>query len=214
MHSCRGTNKRRPIWAVVFLFLAILFLSVRVFFLYQDFHYIVRARAFAQERFGIPYTVFKNNGLGYRMIIGDILGVNPVSYEYVKNLRNLPLKGQWVIVPGLTKEGKITEANFLDRISTAAGVILADNFCTRDWESVKKKEIYLRTKLSPGAFCESEAQAGFIGTLIKSTDPRQVILPYDVGLYKDYIGNFLRYLKEAGIRYTLVQIDELKKTGL
>jgi hypothetical protein len=122
----------------------------------------------------------------------------------------------WIIIHNLNKimDTKVSLSNFLDKISTDNGIILADNFCTQNWERLKDRDIYKMTGLSPGPFCFSEPEANVLDILINRFQPKKIILPYDVPLYKEYIANFSKYLDERKLTYILVQIDELKKRDL
>ena len=91
----------------------------------------------------------------------------------------------------------------VDVIGNEKGIILVDNFCTRHWSQIKEKEIYQRTSLSPGPYCFSEPQATLVKNLIQQYNVHEVILYYDTDVYLRVIDNFLIFLQELKVSYTL-----------
>jgi len=144
-----------------------------------------------------------------QMIIVDLLGINFLSAQkYHDEYHFDDFDGTQIIVYHLFQAPKIaplSNERFLEIISSIDGVVLVDNFCIRDWNKVRKKEIYQNTNLSPGPYCFSEPQTLLLDKLIKKYDVSDVLLYYDSSAYLELIQTFLTYLTESNISYRLIK---------
>lgn len=179
------------------------------------FNHRIRSGFLKQERLSFPYYVKPGQESRYTLFLGDLNGLNHDSYTRLLNLAQKPAtqdSRSLLIVPSLMPQKSVQgrvhaldKESFYDQISNEKGVVLADNFCTRSWKELTRKKIYAVTSLSPGPFCFSEPQPRDLNFLIRKFHVANVTLVYDVPGYEDFIGNFLEYLKENKLAYSLVQ---------
>ncbi|MDA3856164.1 MAG: hypothetical protein PF569_07955 [Candidatus Woesearchaeota archaeon] len=203
-----STKKKSKILLLLSLSLIILLLLINLLFLYSNYKEITNQKVIYQDSNELQYTIIKGEN-EYKLIIGDLVGINPKSYNYVSDLSNFK-EDSLILIPGFKSDLELNKNNFLDIISNKNQVIIADNFCTQNWEELKEKEIYKNTFLSPGSFCLSEVESQKIDFLIKKYQVEEVKLYYDSELYLEFINNFLVYLNESNLTYKLINVGELK----
>jgi len=206
-----------PFLHVVVLCL-ILALGVKVITLYQAYQKVLSQRQAVEKKSGITYKIILPPGRtasdkpGGILLVGDLLGTNFRSADRLAGdfvLKNF--LGTQVIVPTVNPSAVPLQAeNILDHWVNKNGVVLVDNFCTKGWASIREKDIYRQTNLSPGPYCFSEPETMLMDNLIKRFSVRQVIVYYDTPGYLNFIKNFLTYLDENKMRYQLVDIQTVK----
>ncbi len=182
----------------------IVVLGLRVDYLHRQYQHLIHYPEFVQQHYGLRYKVVKG-APPFKLIMGDLVGLNPLSYQYVSQWQPSD-GGSYVVFPGLyppRRREEIIPSNWANLISSDKGVVLVDNFCFKDWEKLKEKEIYQQTNLTPGPHCLSEGETHLLDYLIKSLAIKEVILYYDLPSYQEKIDTFLRYLTELGITYSL-----------
>lgn len=95
----------------------------------------------------------------------------------------------------------------LNEISNDQSIVLADNFCTTNWDKLKEKQLYNMSTLSPGPFCFSEAESRDLNQILKKYGVGKVIITYDTEKYLEFISNFIQYLEENDVEYMFVQSE-------
>lgn len=200
----------------VFLFISNLILAVSIALLApaviklnKKYIKTVSINSFYQLNQGVylKYCLGNNDNLPAELYVGDLLGVNFVSSKMIEsnNCANdditrislIRIKEQAKTISG--------EEDFLSAISNVKGIVLADNFCIKNWDKLKEDEIYKNTSLSPGQFCFSEPQTLMVDNLIKRFNIKKVFVYYDNQYYLKFINTFLVYLSEKNIQYELVR---------
>ena len=196
----------------IILLLILLLLSSRFIQLKHANDAVFSNKVITQKKNGVSYTIIKGTHQESVMIIGDLLGINFISAQMLKKgYSNKNFDGTQIIVSQLnnTSIRRPAPKNFFDLISTERGIVLADNFCTKTWDIIKNKEMYLNTTLSPGPYCFSEPQTVLIDKLLKQHVIAKVYIYYDTSAYLKLIKNFLTYLEESGISYILIDSSKL-----
>ncbi|MCA9497186.1 MAG: hypothetical protein KC589_09650 [Nanoarchaeota archaeon] len=225
---------------ILFLFFIIFVLLYNVFILKDSFDFLVLENDFSYNSGNLEYRILLNlepnidynDNIGdeinsninysnndnsgsnnYRLIVGDILGINYKSKKLIESFNSSFLENYnsslILLNLDLNKDDLVlNENNFLDLISNDDGVVVVDNFCVKNWTSnVLEKDIYEKTYLKPGNFCFSEIESQMINYLIKYFDVNEVDFYYDSNTYLALSSNFLLYLDENGIKYNLVKIE-------
>jgi len=166
-----------------------------------------------KQSLSFPYYLKIGFNLNYIAVIGDMNGLNKEGYRKVLALtrRDYNKNESFIFVPSLMP-GKaaympvrLTPADFIKQTGNTNGVILVDNFCVDNWEKLEEKSIYKNSGLSPGPFCGSEPETQDLNRLLDVFNVQKVIIVYDTPEYKDFICNFINYLKTNSIDYEFVQ---------
>lgn len=120
------------------------------------------------------------------LIIGDLLGLNQVG-----SLKEINCG---VFVPTVLPKN-INLTNIISkRIKNQNGVVIPNNFCTTQWESLK----------FGGIHCESEIETRNLIKLIETQRIKKVVILYNLPSYLNLIDNFLLYLKENKIEFLTI----------
>ena len=188
------------------LFFLVIFLSLRVYYLRLDYLETINNRIITQEMYGIKYKTIVSEKTSYKVIVGDILGIDKKSYNFVDNIE-LKENEPFLLIPGVNKKyDKITSDNFSYLIANKNNVFIPDNFCLKNWPSTIDSDLYNNSHLSRGSFCASENEVMLIDRLIKQYRPSVVEIYYSSETYKDLIKGFLLYLEDLEIQYKLIKI--------
>lgn len=163
----------------------------------------------------LSYYFHPQNG-DYTLLIGDLNCLNPEGALLVaKKAKSQPVPENAVIFfPGLcsdtTELAQETEINdFSQRIGNANGVVMIDNFCTKNWQALINKPLYTDSVLTPGPYCGSENEVVLLDKIIRNYGVKKVILTYNVESYKSFSKNFLDYLVERNIAYEFKHNNDL-----
>lgn len=164
------------------------------------------------QQLSFEYRVHPGDG-HFTLYIGDLNGLNGGGCSHVKDLAAKGTGGPSIFIPTIgSVDG--TCPSIGDRVGAEdiwraaannRGVVLVDNFCTRDWEKVKTKERYRNGQLSAGPFCQSEPETFDLDLIIRKFPVERVVLYCDVSGYREFIGNFIAYLEQKGIPYDFTQ---------
>ena len=197
-----------------FALLFVILISTVTLYFYQNRQFNQKINTeFIKQQLSFPYYLKPGKDIGYSMLLGDLNGLNRNAYESLLALitGTYGTKNSWVIVPSIMPEksavqlNEVEESDFFEQVANKRGVVLVDNFCTSEWENIKKKQIYELSSLSPGPFCFSEKETRDLNRLIKTMSIKKVYLIYDVESYLEFISNFTGYLEENEIDYEFVR---------
>lgn len=174
---------------------------------------------FVLQKKSFDFFVKTGNEVNYSMIMGDLNGLNHESGEKLIKIveKKQRINPSIVIVPSMIAPDSryevknLTQESFLDQISNEREVVLVDNFCTKNWNSLSEKKIYQVSVLSPGPYCFSEPETKEIDTIINSYRVKKVFVVYNTPSYKEFIANFLEYLEEKEIEYEFVQSEKIEE---
>ena len=189
------------------LLLLIVVLLIKVLYLRSDYKENISNRVITQEIDNIKYkTVAVNSNSPYKIIIGDILGIDRKAYDHVDSV-DLTSSDPLLLISGIKKDyNKITTDNFFDLISNKNNVFIPDNFCLNNWPSEINKDLYENSHLSRGSFCGSEDEVILIDRLIKQYNPQKVDIYYSSETYRELLQGFFMYLDDLDIEYEIVKI--------
>ena len=191
---------------IFILFFLIIILSYRVVFLKKEYAKKVDNKIIIQEFKGVKYKIYPNEEKLYKIIIGDIIGINKKSYKMVDEL-GPSLDESLLLIPGIKKDYiEINSDIFFSLISNKNNVFIPDNFCVEDWPTDINKDIYSNSNLGRGAYCGSEAETKKIDNLIKQYNPQKIDIYYSSEIYRELIEGFLLYLDELNIFYEMIEI--------
>lgn len=191
---------------IFFLFLLILSLLIRVLYLRNNYFKKIDNGLIFQEVDGIKYKTVQSEDTSYEVIIGDIIGIDKKSYDFVDSLA-INKKNPVLAIPGINKNfSKITKDNFLYLIANKNNVFIPDNFCIEDWPSKLNQDMYDNSNLSRGSFCGSEEEVEIIDKLIKQYNASKIKIYYSVETYRELLQGFLLYLDGLSIGYELIKI--------
>ncbi len=190
----------------IILGIFILLLFVQVFRLREQYLDVIQANHFTAREFGVRYSIWNHNSKETVLSVGDLLGTNTRSADFLENL--IPPKGNTraIIIPSihpLTKKD-FNPDDILNLIGNANNVVLPDNFCIPDWESVKGHAWFQGTNLHPGAFCFSENETRLVDRLIKQYHVSRVKIYADNKSYVSLIKTFCTYLDTIKIPYDII----------
>jgi len=200
---------------VVFIGLLPVLAAAGILYFYSawQFNQGITSEFAKQDGLSFPYYIKPGTEANYTLLLGDLNGLNRDAYTRLLSLAKKPpgTEHSAIVVPSLMPEksvsilSRITPEDFYSQISDSRGVVLADNFCTADWEKTKDNALYINTTLTPGPFCFSEPETKDLNSLIKTYHVSRVEIVYDAENYRDFIQNFLEYLKENRVSYEFVQ---------
>lgn len=198
-------SEMKYILCIVILSGILIILLGNFLFLAKQNYELTSSPSYSITQNQFQYTYVPNNN-SKTLIIGDLLGINPQGYKKVSKMQNNSSPNATILFPGFSStSNKITQTNFLNKISNSNNVVIADNFCIKNWSEINEKDIYNQTILTPGKYCFSEKESLFIDSLIKKHSISDVTIYYSNDFYKKLIKTFLIYLNESHINYTLVQ---------
>ncbi len=170
---------------------------------------------FSKQSKSFSYFVKIGSSGKYKLIVGDLAGINTGGYLKTIALSNKKFNQTdgVILIPSImsfvqTIPEKLSKEDVLHQISNEKGVIPVDNFCTGNWSRIKEKSIYGDSRLSPGQICDSATQTIDLISIINNYDIENVVVHYNVESYLVLIENFLIYLKERDINYELVQNEQ------
>jgi len=203
----------------IFIFLLPILIFTIALYYYQvrEFNKSINTQ-FIKQELSFPYYLKPGAG-SYQLLLGDLNGLNKEAYyellEFTKG--SFSKEPSLLVVPSLAPAKSsnipepILEEDFLKQVANNKGVVLVDNFCTKNWEKLKAKPLYEISTLSPGPFCHSENMTQDLNYIIKNFRVEKAVLLYDTESYKEFIKNFLKYLEENEINYELVQSKNIKQ---
>jgi len=195
-------KKNIIIFALLFLLLILIF---RVYCLRADYLSIVNNKIIIQEISGIKYKTIASNNEPYKIVIGDILGIDKKSYNFVDKI-DLEENRPSLLIPGIKKGyDEINSDNFLYLIANKNNVFIPDNFCTKKWPNDLNGDLYKNSNITRGQFCSSEDEVVLIDKLIKQYHPYLIEVYYSNETYKKFLKGFLIYLDEFDIQYKLIK---------
>ncbi|MFA6306605.1 MAG: hypothetical protein WCV70_02100 [Patescibacteria group bacterium] len=178
----------------------------------SDFNSAISSK-FTEQKLSFSYFA-KNGKSDFKLILGDLNGLNFNTYKVLNGVVGKTFNGNnsVIIVPSIFKEkssvkaGEVNQEVFMNAISNNNGVVIVDNFCTSNWQNPSPGP-YDYTPLSKGKFCQSEEETRDIQKIISGYAIKEVVIVYDTDSYVSFIDNFLLFLKENGINYKLVKIE-------
>ena len=191
---------------IIFLLVLIGALSFKIIFLRSDYLDKIDNKEIVQISGGVKYHILPNGDKPYKIVIGDIIGIDKKSYNFVDNY---PASSDesFLLIPGIQKDyTEINNNNFLDLISNENKVFVPDNFCLKNWPAEINKDIYDNSQLSQGSFCGSEVETRVIDKLIKQYEAKRIEIYYSSETYGELVQGFLLYLDELNISYELVRV--------
>jgi hypothetical protein len=172
---------------------------------------------FIVQKLSFSYYLKPGEATSSTLLIGDLNGLNPVGYkkaETVAKSRPASKEESLIVVPALLPQKSESMPNVLDAESLINqtvnnnNIIVVDNFCTKNWNDLRKKEIYQDSFVSPGAFCGSEPEVRDLDSIIEKYNVKEAVLLFDTESYKKFISNFTGYLQERNISYSFVASDK------
>lgn len=167
---------------------------------------------FIKQELSFPYYL-KAGGGTYTAYIGDLNGLNRQAYLKLNSIVAEDGVDQGaVVIPSIFPEKSkldlktIRPEDFLVSVSNNNGVVIVDNFCTTKWKELKGKSLYEESALTPGPICNSEEETGDLVNILKKFNIKKVKLFHDTEGYKEFIRNFLDYLRENRIEYEFIEV--------
>lgn len=205
-YLCMWNKINRKNLIIILLFVVIAILSYKIIILRLDYFNTINNKEIVQITGGIKYRVIPNEDRPYKIIIGDIIGIDKKVYDFVNNYSASPNESL-LLISGIQKHySEITNNNFLSLIANENNVLIPGNFCLKNWPAEINKDIYNNSQISHRPFCNSEAETQVIDKLIKQYQSEKIEIYYSSETYKELIQGFLLYLDELNIPYELIKV--------
>ncbi len=192
----------------VLLYACILLLAARVYYLKQSYDQTINKPYFTTLESGVRYSVWHQSQAQGTLYIADLLGTNILSRRQLEQFTPPEDGTTAVIIPSIhpVTIDKITVDTLLNVIANQNNVVLADNFCSPDWNNVKSHAWYQGTTLSPGPYCLSEPQTRLVDRLIKQYNVNRVKIYADGKVYARLIDTFIKYTDAMGIKHEIIYL--------
>lgn len=178
------------------VFLAAVIFTAAIFYLFEVRRFN-RKEVITQN---LSFTYYFVPGAKYKAVIGDVAGTNKAGADIVSSM---PKEPGHIYIPSLLPRRirqlppELSPQDLVYQMANERGVVIADNFCVGG-------------RAGSGPYCNSEPQARDFHRIIKEFGAQEAVVLYDVKEYKDLAANFLNYLKENNIAYTLTQNEQMQ----